>query len=774
MASIIPGYEYDIFISYRQKDNKHDGWVTEFVNNLKGELEATFKESVSVYFDENPHDRLQETHHVAKSLEAKLKCVIFIPILSQTYCDPNCYAWQFELVPFNKMAAEDHFGKEIKLRGGNYASRILPIRIHDLDTEDIELFQQETGSVLRAMDFVFKTAQGVNRPLRAHEDHPNDNLNKTFYRDQVNKVARAIKEIILGMKSDTQPAVKEEPRQKIQAERVMEKFNLARKAKTGKISWQKILSGFFIAVALILAGLLIYPKLINGDRMEMLRKKGQVSVAVMPFQNLTRDTNRNFWEVMIQNNLINSLSAERDLSVRQMQSVLTILESHDLTNYASITPAIARSVSQKLDANVFVQGSINQIGEITRLNAQLIDSKTEEVFKSFQLDGSTENIIQLADSLTTLVKDFLMVTMLKKEQSFLDQHYLNIEKTTHDPEALKFYFEGMKAFSKGKFTEARQLYFKAIEIDSNFVAPLRHLPYSYGNEGNYIEAKKWAAILLEKFDQLSPLDVLWAKTTYASYFETPGEEIKYCRQALEIDNQMPIAYYSIGIAYINIHQYDNAIPALEKNLELFKKWGTKPDWAPNYTVLGLAYHKTGQYRKEQRLYKKAEKDFPDNPIIIRRQAILALVSGKTKQADEYLSKFESLIRNEGASEALIQTRLALIYKEAEIPEVAEKYYREALSLEPENPVRQNNLAFFLIDCERDVDQGMELAEKALELRPGNYIYLHTKGLGLYKQGKYPEAMDVLQKSWDLRMERAIYYHEAFLNLEEAKKAVANL
>ena len=43
MASLIPGYEYDIFISYRQKDNKHDGWVTEFVNNLKGELESILK-----------------------------------------------------------------------------------------------------------------------------------------------------------------------------------------------------------------------------------------------------------------------------------------------------------------------------------------------------------------------------------------------------------------------------------------------------------------------------------------------------------------------------------------------------------------------------------------------------------------------------------------------------------------------------------------------------------------------------------------------------------
>jgi len=38
MPSLIEGYNYDIFISYRQKDNKHDGWITEFVDNLKKKL----------------------------------------------------------------------------------------------------------------------------------------------------------------------------------------------------------------------------------------------------------------------------------------------------------------------------------------------------------------------------------------------------------------------------------------------------------------------------------------------------------------------------------------------------------------------------------------------------------------------------------------------------------------------------------------------------------------------------------------------------------------
>ena len=55
------------------------------------------------------------------------------------------------------------------------------------------------GGILRGIEFIYKSA-GVNRPLRASEDHPHDNLNKTYYRDQINKVANAIDEILQGLK----------------------------------------------------------------------------------------------------------------------------------------------------------------------------------------------------------------------------------------------------------------------------------------------------------------------------------------------------------------------------------------------------------------------------------------------------------------------------------------------------------------------------------------------------------------------------------------------
>jgi Tfp pilus assembly protein PilF len=200
MASLIPGFEYDVFISYRQKDNKGDRWVSEFVEALKTELESTFKEEISVYFDVNPHDGLLETYDVNASLKEKLKSLVFIPVISHTYCDPKSFAWANEFKPYVEQSSCDAFGLKVILNNGNVASRVLPVRIHDLDIADLKLCEDILDGVLRPVDFIYKSP-GVNRPLRANEDHPQDNLNKIYYRDQINKVANAIHEIIGSLKT---------------------------------------------------------------------------------------------------------------------------------------------------------------------------------------------------------------------------------------------------------------------------------------------------------------------------------------------------------------------------------------------------------------------------------------------------------------------------------------------------------------------------------------------------------------------------------------------
>jgi hypothetical protein len=187
--SIHPDYQYDIFISYRHNDNR-TGWVSEFVKSLREEIAATIKEPISVYFDSNSYDGLLETHHVDKTLELKLNSLVFIPIISQTYCDTKSFAWKQEFCVFNRLSQADQFGRDVTLSNGNVASRILPIKIHNIDGEDLSTLEKEIGGVLRAIEFIYKEP-GVNRPLIV-SDNKNDNQHKTDYRNQVNKLANAI------------------------------------------------------------------------------------------------------------------------------------------------------------------------------------------------------------------------------------------------------------------------------------------------------------------------------------------------------------------------------------------------------------------------------------------------------------------------------------------------------------------------------------------------------------------------------------------------------
>ena len=542
--------------------------------------------------------------------------------------------------------------------------------------------------------------------------------------------------------------------------------------KTTNSTYFKWLSGVLITAILVVAAIFIYSKISKPDTLEKLRSsQDKIVVAVMPFQNLTNDTIWNVWQDGIQTNLITSLSNSEELKVRQTESVNTIIQGKNLTNYASITPTIARTISQKLKANVFIYGNLQQAGAIVRVNAQLIDSKTEEVFKSFQIEGPgrEEKIFHLIDSLSMMVKNFLLINKFGEEVSIDYQKFA----TTNSPEAYRYYISGENAFKKSDFYAARSWYLQAIAIDSNLTDAYIMLSFAYQYQGMYDQAKKWSFRLYEKKDILPIYQKVYANWGYARYFETPYEEIKYLEQLRELDDQIPFTYYLLGGDYRKLQQYDKAIPYFEKALDIYKKWDVKPWWIYYYTDLGRTYNKTGQYKKERKIYRKAEQDFPVNPILISRQAILSLTEKNIIKTNQHIEKYKSALKENSSSEADIIAGLASIYSEAGILAKSEEYYRQSFSLEPEKPDRMNSLAYFLIDTDRNVNEGLELVNKALVLSPFDFNYLHTKGWGLFKQEKYKEALDILRQSWDLRRQDAIYDHEAFLHLEAARKAVAN-
>jgi tetratricopeptide (TPR) repeat protein len=534
----------------------------------------------------------------------------------------------------------------------------------------------------------------------------------------------------------------------------------------------KLLSGLLIAVLMLTAVMLLYPGILLRVRLNGLESSdGRISLAVMPFQNMTNDSTLNIWQRGTQDILITALSNSDKIKIRQNESINIMLQSRGLTNYATITPAIASSVSRKLEAGILIFGSFKKVGGTLRVNAQLIDTKSDEVFKSFQVEGTADRILPVLDSLSVMVKNFLVISYMKKGVS---PDNFQLIATTNSPEAYSLFLLGNDAYSKADYFTAYKMYLQAIAIDSNFIEASLKLSIAYYNESFYVEAKKWCLRAYEKRDQVPLYLKIYINRIYALLFETPYEEIKYLSQMQELDDMLPGTYYSLGYAYSQLYQFDKAIPQYEKALNIYEKIGIKPHWVFDYVQLGEAYDKTGQYKKEKKLYLKAEKDFPENIYLTYQQYLLAAVEGDSVSCKRYMEKGISLARNNSWKDPDIAAQQAIGASFVGQKDKAEGYYREALSLEPDKQSRLNDLAYFLIYTGRNLTEGMELANKALELSPDNYDFLHTKGWGLYKQGKYKEALDTLQRSWELRRRNAVYNHEAFLHLEAAKKAVAGL
>lgn len=374
MPSLLPGFEYDIFISYRQNDNR-SGWVTEFVHALQEELAATIKRPVSVYFDSNPHDGLLETHNVDKSLENKLKCILFIPILSQTYCDPESFAWKHELCAFNNQAKSDSLGRDIRLSNGNVGSRILPIKIHDIDPEDKELLEKELGGVLRAVEFIFRSA-GVNRPLSAHEEHPQDNLNKTFYRDQINKMANAIKEILVAIQSPV--AGRTTPDTNGQS---------ASKPTRKRVAIAATLIGMLI---LSVIGYTFYGK---GSKTDGAIEEAQYSIAVLPFVNMSQDPEQEYFSDGMTEQIITNLAHIKSLKVIARTSVM---------RYKKTNKSVAE-IGKELNVSHVLEGSIRLSGDRIRVTAQLISSNDETHLWAQDYDRPLADIFTVQDEVSEAI-----------------------------------------------------------------------------------------------------------------------------------------------------------------------------------------------------------------------------------------------------------------------------------------------------------------------------------------------------------------------------------
>ena len=623
MPSVLPGFEYDIFISYRQKDNRGDHWVTEFVNALKTELEATFKEDISIYFDENPHDGLLETHNVDKSLEGKLKCLIFIPIISQTYCDPKSYAWQHEFCAFNRMAIEGtplspgegkgvrpEFGRDIKLSNGNVASRILPIKIHDLDTEDKTLLENELGGVLRPIEFIYHSA-GVNRPLNP-SDNPDKNLNKTFYRDQINKVANGVKHIIGAMKKsaaspsgDSREAIPSSPLERI--------------IRPNRKRMFTVLS--VIVLLMALTGYLLYS--FTPLRTLLQPEPKDKSIAVLPFKNIGSDGNDEYFSDGMTEEVINYLAKVKELKVMSRTSV---------EQYKGGNKDI-RSIANELDVSTILEGSVRKAGNKFRISVQLIEAETGFHLWSHEYDKEITDVLQVQSEIAKEVTDALSIVLSANEKQNIESGG-QIQTIAYD-----FYLKArseLLSFQLGTRMDPEvrnkhlqnsiSLFKKSIEADPKFSKAYTGLGLTfhqqnflknYFNEG-FLDSLKILADRSLKLD-LQNEEAFFLKGIHYQEDGKFDEAIDEFNKALAINPNYADAIMGLAINQFRIGRDPViALTLLQKTIEIDRG----PGLAGHLRGMGLAYLYLGFNDKAKEFYSRAAPLDGDSSMLYFMKAVM--------------------------------------------------------------------------------------------------------------------------------------------------------
>lgn len=670
MSSLLPGYEYDIFVSYRQKDNlptpgfgrqANDGWVTEFVANLKKELEATFKEDISIYFDENPHDGLLQTHHVNKSLEGKLKCLVLIPILSRTYCDPASFAWQNEFLAFRDLAKTDQFGLDIRLANRNVASRILPVQIHDLNTEDQKLFEKEIGGALRSITFIFKS-QGVNRALTA-DDSRNDNANRTLYRDQINKTANAVEEVIGALRHTS-------PLSSTPEVRLEESVQMP--AHGTKWFWSELVRRNVFRAGLAYGIAALAARQVASILTNVFELKDQIPniltwvlVGIFPFamvlawlyerspQGLIRTTSPQAAEnpykdsqkkpltggfiiallgalviilfvyiYFIQSNATAPLTkSEKSIAVLPFENRsenardeylaegltdeiinrLAILGDLSVYRGKGLNP---ETIAKDLGVITVLTGSVQRSGDTVRINAQLMEGKKYIWGTTF--NRNNRDVMALQTDIAKRIAEVLKVKINEVEKARLEH------RPTENATAYDYYLKGRKLYywyKKDSNRQAIEQFKKALAMDPGY-------------------AHAWAG-LGDAYSQLHNrfgMDVSWLDSSL-----TAGTK------AIRLDSTLSDGYKALANAHNYARRYDKAISLLKKSLEL----------DPNNTAavgnLGTNYMLLGDLPEALRWEKKAAGLNPKNAIPFFITGWIYRWMGDLDQAEIWLKR--SLVLN---------------------------------------------------------------------------------------------------------------------------------
>ena len=350
------------------------------------------------------------------------------------------------------------------------------------------------------------------------------------------------------------------------------------------------------------------------------------SIAVLPFQNVSGNSEIEYLSDGMTETLINSLSRLPNLSVKARSSVFSYKGKE-------VSP---QTVGKDLSVQAVLNGRVTQRGDNLTLSLELVDAKTGNLVWGEQYNRKMAELVSLQSEIASDVSNKLQAKLSGAEQQKVAQNY------TRNTEAYQLYLQGRFYWNKRTdegVKKAIQYFQKAIEKDPNYALAYGGLADSYvisGLPDRKEKAKAFALKALEIDETLGE-----AHTTLAVVKEGPpewnhAEAEKEYKRAIELTPNYATARHWHAEHLAAMGHFDDSFAEYNRALEL------DPLSLAIRTDLGIAYYYARQYdRAIEHLKKLIEMD----PTFVRTHLYLARVyeqNGMFEEALRELGKWYSL------------------------------------------------------------------------------------------------------------------------------------
>jgi adenylate cyclase len=396
-------------------------------------------------------------------------------------------------------------------------------------------------------------------------------------------------------------------------------------------------------------------------------KEERPSIAVLPFNNMSGDSEQEYFSDGITEDIITDLSQISGLSV---------VARHTAFTYKN-RPVNVQEVGRELGVAYVLEGSVRKAGGRVRVTGQLINSTNGNHVWADRFDRELTDIFAIQDEITHAIVEQLKVKLHPQERKSIAQ------APTDNIEAYTYYLKGrdfLNRRSKRYLQLARQMFAKAVELDPMY-------------------ARAYAGMA----DCDSYL--------YMTYHEKVAMEkvLATTEKALALDPNLAEAHASRGVALSAGQRYEEAKDEFEKALAL------NPDSYEAHYFYARSNFAQGKVDRAAALFERAAEIKPDDYQVPCLLVGIYKSLGRRQDAKNAarkgveLAERELILHPEDSRPAQLGAGAWFLLGEKER---AREWTARSLTIDPDDLVAQYNAACSYSRL-GDIDTALGLLEKCL-------------------------------------------------------------